>query len=394
MDFSIPELAQGQTAYITRMRREFHKHPELSGRETWTRSVLIREIEDMGLPYELLPGTGIIAKIEGAKPGKTRVLRADIDGLPVQEESCNLAGEKACLSEVEGACHACGHDAHMAMLLASMRVLCGLKDQLEGNVLCCFEEGEETNCGIYKMLDGLAKYPVDEVFGLHVYAGLEAGKVNIEPGPRMAGAVGIGIIFKGRAGHGSRPDQALNPIIPAAHTVTQLNSAFENRLNVEETVTLGITTFLAGQTDTNNVFPDKAIVAGSCRYFNVEEGLKAFDLLCSTPKATAEVFGCSVEFEERHRVLLPPIINDPLVAQRIAASVAEHCGADLLGSCGRWYASDCYCRYLEKWPGALGLVGIRDEAFGSGAPHHNGRFDLDESRLWPGVAAELCFVLG
>ncbi len=394
MDLNVRELAQEKSAYITRMRREFHQHPELSGRETWTRGVLVREIEDMGLPYELLPGTGIIVKIEGSRPGKTRALRADIDGLPVQEESCNLAGEKVCISEVDGACHACGHDAHMAMLLGTMRVLCAHRSELPGTVICCFEEGEETNCGIYKMLDGLEKYNVDEVFALHVYAGLDAGKINIEPGPRMAGAVGIGICFKGRTGHGSRPDQALNPIIPAAHTVTQLNSAFENRLNVEETVTLGITTFLAGQTDTNNIFPETALVAGSCRYFNVEEGQKAFELLCSVPKATAGIFGCSVEFEERHRILLPPIINDAAVADRVTALVGEACGQDVLSPCGRWYASDCYCRYLEHWPGALGLLGIRNEALGSGAAHHNGRFDLDESVLWLGTASELCFVLG
>lgn len=118
----IRELAKAQQDYVVSMRREFHRHPEVSGKEYHTRERLIEEIEKMGIPYEKLPGTGIIAKIEGGKPEKNKVLRADIDGLPLLEEKENLEQPKACVSEIEGACHACGHDAHMAMLLGTMKV--------------------------------------------------------------------------------------------------------------------------------------------------------------------------------------------------------------------------------------------------------------------------------
>ncbi len=235
----VKELAGAYQDYMVKMRREFHRHPELSGEEYHTREILVREIEGMGLPYKLLKGTGIIAVIEGGKPGKHRVIRADMDGLPVKEEACNLKQPKACVSKIEGACHACGHDAHMAVLLGTMKVLAQIRDEIEGTVYCCFEEGEETNCGIETMLEMLAEYPIDECFALHVYSGLDAGKVNIVPGPRMAGTVGIGFHVKGKAGHGSRPDQAANPIVPAAHIVTQIDSAFLNQINAEETVTLG-----------------------------------------------------------------------------------------------------------------------------------------------------------
>lgn len=149
----IRQLAVGCQDYMVEMRREFHRHPELSGEEFKTREVLVREIEGMGVPYKLLPGTGIIAIIQGGKPGKHRVIRADIDGLPVMEEACNLKQPKACVSEVEGKCHACGHDAHMAVLLGTMKVLLEMKEEIEGTVYCCFEEGEETNCGIKTMLE-------------------------------------------------------------------------------------------------------------------------------------------------------------------------------------------------------------------------------------------------
>ena len=162
-------------------------------------SVVLEEIEKMGVPYEKLPGTGLIAIIEGGKPGKNKILRADIDALPLQEETENLKQPKVCVSEIPGRCHACGHDAHMAMLLGTMRILVQNKEELPGTVYCCFEEGEETNCGIDTMIEALEKYPIDECFAFHVYNELDAGKVNIVPGPRMAGTVGIGFHLKGRA---------------------------------------------------------------------------------------------------------------------------------------------------------------------------------------------------
>ena len=140
------------------------------------------------------------------------------------------------------------------------------KEELPGTVYCCFEEGEETNCGIDTMIEALEKYPIDECFAFHVYNELDAGKVNIVPGPRMAGTVGIGFHLKGKSGHGSRPDQAINPIIPAAHIITQLNSAFMNQLNVEETVTLGLGMVKAGEA--TNIIPDDAYVGGTARFFN------------------------------------------------------------------------------------------------------------------------------
>ena len=158
----IKELAQDQQDYVVAMRREFHRSPELSGKEFHTRERLIEEIEKMGVPYEKLPGTGLIAIIEGGKPGKNKILRADIDALPLQEETENLKQPKVCVSEIPGRCHACGHDAHMAMLLGTMRILVQNKEELPGTVYCCFEEGEETNCGIDTMIEALEKYPIDE----------------------------------------------------------------------------------------------------------------------------------------------------------------------------------------------------------------------------------------
>lgn len=330
----VRDLARKYQDYMVEMRREFHRHPELSGEEFHTRDVLVREIESMGIPYKLLPGTGIIAIIQGGKPGKHRVIRADIDGLPVKEE---------------------------------------------------------TNCGINTMLEMLKEYPIDECFALHVYSGLDASKVNIVPGPRMAGTVGIGFHVKGKAGHGSRPDQAANPIVPAAHIVTQIDSAFLNQIDAEETVTLGLCVFQAGET--TNVIPEDAYVAGTARYFNKGEGEKALRIINMVAENTAVCHKCTVEFAERNKISLLPVVNDREVALRVQKMTGEICGEDVLSDCDRWYASECYSMYLENYPGALGFLGIRNEEYGSGAAHHNGKFDMDESALSLGVCAEVGFVL-
>lgn len=388
----IKTLVEQQRDYIISMRREFHRHPEVSGKELHTREVLIRELEAMGVSYEKLPGTGLIATIEGAQPGINRVLRADIDALPVQEDDNNLKQKKACISEVAGACHACGHDAHMAMLLGTMKVLLQLKDQLKGNVYCCFEEGEETNCGIDTMMEALKKYKVDECFALHVYNALDAGRVNVVAGPRMAGTIGIGIYLHGKSGHGSRPDQAISTIIPAAHIITQLNSAFMNQLNVEETVTLGFGMLQAGTA--TNVIPDEAYIGGTARFFNAEEGEKALKIIDKVTEATAASFNCTVTYQGRHNISPKAVINDPAVVQRVQAELVKLGAGDKLADCDRWFASECYSAYLDRYPGALGMLGIRNAELGSGAAHHNGKFDIDESALPLGTLTELAFVFG
>lgn len=192
----IKALASELEGYVIRMRIDFYEHPELSGKEYRTREVLVREIESMNIPYRLLYGTGIIAFIEGEKPGRHRIIRADIDALPVQEETMNLRREKECISKADGICHTCGHDAHMAILLGTMKLLAEIRGSLSGKIYCCFEEGEETNCGIDTMINALSDYPVEECFALHVYSGLDSGKINVVPGSRMAGTVGIGFHLK------------------------------------------------------------------------------------------------------------------------------------------------------------------------------------------------------
>ena len=385
----IKRMAREQQSYVVANRRKIHEKPELSGHERSTRRLICAELDKLRVPYELLEGTGLIATLEGTRPGLTRAVRADIDALPIQESATNLQQAKQCVSTVPGVMHACGHDAHTAMLLGTLRALVQAGNDFPGTVLACFEEGEERGLGVSVMLDALAGHDVDEVFALHVQCGVPVGFINIEPGPRMAGALGIGVTFHGRSGHGSRPDQAISPIIPACHFVTQVNSAFMNQLDVEKTVTLGFGRLAAG--DANNVIPSTAYVGGSARFFDHDEGVKAEKIIWETAENTARTFRCSVSCESHHGAGIP-VINDKRVAVDTANALAEACGSSVLVPAPRWFASESFSMYLKRYPGALGFLGIKNEKLGSGAPHHNDKFDIDEKGLWLGVAAELAFI--
>ena len=207
----------------------------------------------------------------------------------------------------------------------------------------------------------------------------------------MAGAVGIGFDIIGKGGHGSRPDLSINPIIPAAHILTQINSAFVNQITAEETVTLGIGMVRAGEA--TNIIPDKAYIGGTARFFNKAEGEKALKIIETISKNTALSFNCDIEYEKRNKVILYPVINDKTVALSTQEKLKEICGEEVLKHCDKWYASETYSRYLDRYPGVLAFLGIKNDDLGIGAEHHNSKFDIDESGLILGVCAEVAFVL-
>ena len=387
------KLARDQQDYIVSLRRYFHVHAEISRQEVHTKEKIMEELKGMGIPCETIPhSNALIAILKGGRPGKNKVLRADMDALPLQEDPENLKGPKVCVSQNPGAMHACGHDAHMAMLLGAMKVLKQVQADIPGTVYCCFEEAEETYYGWKVMLKELEKYPIDEVFALHVYFQLDAGKINIQPGPRMAGNMRIAFTLKGRSGHGSRPDQSINPINPAIHIISQLNSAYNNMLNVEQTETLAICQLQAGTA--LNIIPDSIFVGGTSRFFSKEEREKAFPMMNRIIENTTKSFGCEVSYGDMHGQGPVPVVNDPVIATKVHDTVAAMYGKEIMGDCPKWYASEGFSRYMEKYPGALGLVGIRNKEYGSGAAHHNSRFDMDEKGLYLGTAAHLAFVFG
>jgi len=380
-------LRQSENEVIA-WRRWFHENPELSMKEQRTSEKIRAEIERLGLPYERVGEYGLLARLDCGGPGRTVLMRADMDALPVDESENNLAGPKRCVSQTPGVSHACGHDAHLAMQLGAMRVLCSLREQLCGTVLFAFEQGEEIGGGVLAMLQALDKHHIDCCWGVHVYAGLAAGKISVEPGSRMAAISAFTITVVGRGGHASRPDLAVSPLMCAANILVNLNNIWTCELDPTKTVTLGIAAFRSGEK--GNVIADEASFSGSLRYYDTAEGEKAFAAVKRVSECVAAAHRCQIRYD---RILQSSAVcNTPDCAALAAESIGALLGRQVLGSCPPWFATDSMACYLERWPGVYAFLGIADPASGCGAGHHTREFDLDDRVLALGTAAGVAYV--
>lgn len=391
MDHLIVDKAKQYREYVIEQRRHFHTYAEVTAKEFETSKYLKAEAAKLGLPVQELRGTGFIATLDTGRPGKTLAIRSDIDALPLDESPDNLCGPKNCVSVNPGACHACGHDAHMAIALGVMHILCDRKDSLSGRILFAFEEGEEQGTGWDAMAEALQERKIDAIYGNHVTAFMDSGTICADAGARMAGAIGIDITVHGRSGHGSRPDLAVNPIVAASQIVTQLSTSWNTRIDVTKTVTLSVCMFQAGQM--SNIIPDTAYLGGSCRYFEVEEAGKAQAIIKQVAEGVAAVNGCTVTFGERHGIRTKPVMNTPELAALAQKGVQEILPEGTLIHDVKWFASEPFSRYYDLFPCMFNFIGIRNEQKGSGAEHHNGHFDVDEDALEYGVAATAKFAV-
>lgn len=389
---AIQTLVASVEPYVIECRRHVHQLAELSGEEVKTSAFIREQLDELGIPWVDASPTSLVGIVAGTCPGRCVALRADIDALPIAENPCNLAGPRTCVSQTEGTCHACGHDGHTAMLLGAARALAGLRDEgaLNGTVLLCFEAAEETMSGFNAVLDVLATYPVDTVWGIHLYAEMPSGAICVDAGPRMAGAATLDVLIHGRGGHGSRPDHARNPVFCAANLLTNLATAWVNQLPPTTPVTLGPTSITGG--DRFNIIPEEARILGSLRYFDAAAGKQAIAIVRSVAEHTAAMHGCTAEVRCQTALALP-VVNDPRASALAHAALGAVLPAGAAVSNEPWFGSESFGHYLQRYPGVFAHLGIANAACGSGAPHHTPAFDLDEDALRTGVAATLAYTL-
>ncbi|MEG1445748.1 MAG: amidohydrolase [Ruthenibacterium sp.] len=389
-DQQIKQQAALNKDYVIQCRRTIHRFAEPSGTEVKTSAFVQAELTAASLPFEVVSKTGVLAILDTGRPGPHIALRADIDALPMPEEPNNLAGARVCVSENPKTCHACGHDAHTAMLLGAVKAFVACKDSLVGVLYFCFEEGEENGGGLPGMLAALEKYQVDTCWTIHVYAGLDSGKICVDAGPRMAGAAGVEIKVIGKGGHGSRPDMAINPVFCAAEILSNVAAAWANQITPGKVVTLGIGSIQGGTT--GNVIPDTAEILGSLRFFDMAEGAKGVEIFKSVATHTAAMNKCTVEFSPRFEVLVGSVINDPAYAALAKTGLEEILPENTVSPCEPWYASESFSEYSVKYPCVMAHLGINNPAYGSGAAHHNGFFDVDEDVMQIGLISTLKYV--
>ena len=376
--------AQEVESYVIDMRRYFHENPELSCQEFKTQEKIMEELDALGIPYEKAGSTSLIAKINAGKGSKTVALRADTDALPVIEQS-----GVPFTSKNPGVMHACGHDAHTAMLLGAAKILAGMKDELPGEVRLFFQEGEEMFAGANKIIAAGGMEGVDAVFGMHGMPGMETGFYDLTPGFRMAGCDTIYIKFEGISGHGSAPHKAKDTIHPACMFVNDIQGIVTKNVDPLESVVLSVGKFVGGTKA--NIVAKYTELDISMRYFEPKVREIVHAAIRRHAKAIADMYELQVEVNiEPSAVALR---NDEVVTQ-IASEAAEKVfGPQRNIETRKLMGSEDMPFYFQHAPGAFALLGYQNEAKGSIYYPHHEKFNLDEDYFKYGTALHVQFAV-
>ena len=377
-------LAADAFPEVVRLRRQLHRRPELAFEEHETAALVEATLREVGLEPVRLAGTGVVAHVEGAAAGPTVALRADLDALPIAEATgLDFA------SEHDGRMHACGHDAHTAMLLGAARVLHGMRDALAGTVRLVFQPSEEKAPGGASVMveegvlgamgghDGPA-----EIFGQHVYPDLPAGTIGVRAGTFMASADEVRLTIRGRGGHAAAPDQLVDPVLAQAHVLTALQSVISrNRpAGVPSILSFGRVEALGA----TNVVPDEVRLEGTFRSMDEGWRFRAHDLIARVARSTAEAFGatCSVDLTVGYPVLRNDADAAAFARETAVALVGEARVVDL----PMWYASEDFSFYTQQVAGCFTALGVGNEAQGITHGLHTPRMTVDEAALETGTA--------
>ncbi len=362
---------------VVERRRDFHRHPELGYEEVRTSGIVAAWLRDLGLEIrEGIGRTGVIARLRGAKPGRTIALRADMDALPVQE-----ANDVLYASTVPGKMHACGHDAHTAMLLGVASVLAGLRDAIPGEVRFVFQPAEEGLGGAVPMIEAGAVDGVDLVLAQHVGPTHTTGTIAVSHGPAMAAADFFSLAIEGKGGHGAYPHLSIDAIPVAAAVVTALQTIVSRTVDPLAAAVVTIGTIQGGFR--SNVIAPRVELTGTVR--TLDPALRAamperFERLV---RGVVEAHGarCTIDY----RLNYPPVINEPSATALVEATAQELLGPAGLRVIPPSMGGEDFAYYGEKVPACFYWLGVRPPARDEVPNIHSPHFDLDEDALAVGV---------
>jgi amidohydrolase len=367
---------------VIEWRRRIHQNPELSFKETNTSNFVAETLRSFGnIEVERPTATSVIGILHGAKPGKTVAFRADMDALPVQEET-----GLPFTSAVQGVSHACGHDSHTAMLLGTAATLSKMQKDIRGTVYFLFQHAEElAPGGAQEIIRSGALKGVDAFFGLHVAPNCPVGHIGILPkGAASTAADGFSLKIQGKGSHGSMPQLGVDPVVTGAEIVTALQTIVSRNVTPGELAVVSVGKFQAGNAP--NVIPDTADLAATVRTISEPTRQLIEDRIKTIVDNIAKANGAAYTLD--YITGYPAIQNAPALVDLAKASATKILGAARVFDAPGMMASEDFSRYRDVAPECFVLLGV-----GPGAVNHNPKFNLDEGALTNGVKAEVELIL-
>lgn len=360
---------------LTDLFHDFHNNPELSFEETETARKISLYLQKLGfIVTERVGRTGLTARLEGNQPGPNIAIRADIDGLPIQEET-----GLPYASATDGKMHACGHDVHITCALGAAKLLAAQKSSLKGSVTMIFQPAEEINVGAKEMVrEGvLETNGIDMIFGLHNHPEIPVGKIALKEGPLMAAVDRIEITITGKGGHGGLPHRDIDPIVGTASMIMNLQTIVSRNINPLDSAVISLGTIHGGTR--NNVIPDKVELTGTVRTFAPEVRNNIEEKIRRIVENTAATLMCNGELTYIYE--LPPVINPAIpkgiVARAIEAIVDKEAIVEPTPSTG----GEDFSIFQEKVPGCFFWLGVGNPEIGAIHPWHSPKFIIDERSL-------------
>lgn len=364
---------------MIKMRREFHRFPEIGFQEQRTSKIVAQTLLDLGLEVQTGIGqTGVIGILEGSKDGPTVLMRFDMDGLPIEESN-----EVDYVSQNPGVMHACGHDGHMTMGLSLARIMSKYRDKIAGRLKFVFQPAEEGLGGAFAMIaDGVLDNPKPDVaFAMHLWTPLDLGIVQVATGPAMAASSIFTLNVRGRGGHGAAPHQTIDPILASAHIITALQSIVSRNVDPQESVVISLGQLQAGTS--HNVIPESVDIKGTVRSYSNEVHRLLYRRILEMARNLAAGFNCTVSLETI--AIVAAVVNSAEPTERVRRAAAKIVGLENIID-KREMASEDMGYMLEEIPGCYFFIGARNEEKGINFPHHHPRFDFDEQAMINGVA--------
>ena len=384
----VKQIAEEYFESVVSIRRHLHQNPELGFDEVQTAELICSELEKMGIPYQNhVAETGVVGLIEVPGATKTLLIRADMDALPMQEENdCDFKSKR------DGVMHACGHDAHMAIVLGTAMILKRMQSFLACNIKLIFQPAEEVEGGAEPMIRaGILENPhVDAAVGGHVMNSVPAGKVLIKYGEMMAAPDDFKLIVHGKGGHGAYPHQCINPIMVAAEIMKGWDALSAHCITPLEKHLISVTIFKAGTCF--NIIPDSAELGGTVRVFNETVRRELADRMKEIAEKIGEAYGAQCDFHYTFRY--PPLVNDKGMTDAFRASAERILGAEnVVEGTEPSMAGEDFAYFGHYVPSCFINYGMGNPAIGAVQPLHSSNFTIDENGLKTGMIALSQFAL-